>query len=62
MCISVSGIELDKWNGVKVDENYETSLKGVYAGGDCYRGADLVVTAVYDGREAAKSIIKKLID
>ncbi|SHO80788.1 Glutamate synthase [NADPH] small chain [hydrothermal vent metagenome] len=55
-------IELDKWNGIKVDENYETSLKGVYAGGDCHRGADLVVTAVYDGREAAKSIIKKLID
>ena len=57
-----NGIELDKWNGVKVDENYETTLKGVYAGGDCHRGADLVVTAVYDGREAAKSIIKKLID
>ncbi len=57
-----NGIELDKWNGVKVDENYETTLKGVYAGGDCHRGADLVVTAVYDGREAAKSIIKTLID
>jgi glutamate synthase (NADPH/NADH) small chain len=57
-----NGIEFNKWNGIKIDKNYETSLKGVYAGGDCYRGADLVVTAVYDGREAAKSIIKKLIN
>jgi len=51
-----NGIELDRWNGIVVDENYQSTLKGVYAGGDCSRGADLVVTAVYDGREAAKAI------
>lgn len=55
------GIDLDKWDGIKVDENYETSKAGVYAGGDCYRGADLVVTAALDGREAAKAIAVKLL-
>jgi len=58
--LSENGIELDQWNGIAVDSNYQTSCEGVYAGGDCHRGADLVVTAVYDGREAAKAIAKSL--
>ncbi len=53
-----NGIEVDKWGGIKVDKNYQTTKTGVYAGGDCHRGADLVVTAVYDGREAAKAIVE----
>jgi len=32
----------------------------VFAGGDIVRGSDLVVTAVFEGREAAKSIISFL--
>jgi len=59
--LSANGIETNSWGGIEIDENFETSTKGVYAGGDCRRGADLVVTAVYDGREAAKSIIKNLL-
>ena len=59
--LSANGIETNSWGGIVVDENFETSTKGVYAGGDCIRGADLVVTAVYDGREAAKAIIKSLL-
>jgi glutamate synthase (NADPH/NADH) small chain len=39
---------------------YATSCDGVFAGGDMVRGADLVVTAVYEGREAAKSIARWL--
>ncbi len=39
---------------------YQTSNSKVFAGGDIVRGADLVVTAVYEGREAAKSIIEYL--
>ena len=35
---------------------FQTSAPKVFAGGDMVRGADLVVTAVYEGREAAKSI------
>jgi len=57
-----NGIKTDKWNGIVVDSNYETSLEGVFAGGDCHRGADLVVTAVRDGRDSAKAMVKKLLD
>ncbi len=59
--LSKHGIETNKWGAIKVDSNYETTKPGVFAGGDCYRGAHLVVTAAYDGREAAKSIVRKLI-
>ncbi len=38
-------------------EPFQTSLDKVYAGGDMVRGADLVVTAVFEGREAAKSLL-----
>jgi glutamate synthase (NADPH/NADH) small chain len=38
----------------------QTSNPKVFAGGDNVRGADLVVRAVYDGREAAKSILQQL--
>ncbi len=54
-----NGIKTNEWGGIVVDESYETSKKRVFSGGDCYRGSDLVVTAAYDGREAAKNIIKK---
>jgi len=56
------GIDLNKWGGFEVKENYETSKSLVYAGGDCVRGADLAVTAARDGRIAAFDIISKLLD
>ncbi len=59
--LAENGIETNAWGGVVIDENHETTSKGIYAGGDCYRGADLVVTAAYDGREAARSIVKSLL-
>jgi glutamate synthase (NADPH/NADH) small chain len=59
--LAANGIETNKWGGIVVDQNHETTSKGIYAGGDCYRGADLVVTAAYDGREAARSIVKSLL-
>ncbi|MCH8901447.1 MAG: FAD-dependent oxidoreductase [Chloroflexi bacterium] len=33
-----------------------TTRPGVFAGGDCVNGADLVVTALADGRRAAEAI------
>jgi glutamate synthase (NADPH/NADH) small chain len=38
----------------------QTSNPKVFAGGDAVRGADLVVRAVYDGREAAKSMLRQM--
>ncbi len=36
---------------------FQTANPKVFAGGDMVRGSDLVVTAVYEGREAAKGIL-----
>ncbi len=59
--LAENGIETNGWGGILVDEKHQTTTPGVYAGGDCQRGADLVVTAVYDGREAARSIVASLL-
>ncbi|MFT6835479.1 MAG: glutamate synthase (NADPH/NADH) small chain [Francisellaceae bacterium] len=40
--------------------SFQTSNSKVFAGGDMVRGSDLVVTAVFEGRSAAKSIIDYL--
>ena len=39
---------------------YQTGHDALFAGGDCVRGADLVVTAVQEGRDAAASIARML--
>ena len=39
---------------------YQTSHPKVFAGGDMVRGSDLVVTAVFEGREAARGILSFL--
>ncbi len=39
---------------------YQTGHDALFAGGDCVRGADLVVTAVQEGRDAAASIARRL--
>ncbi|MDX1609094.1 MAG: FAD-dependent oxidoreductase [Halofilum sp. (in: g-proteobacteria)] len=40
------------------DYPFQTTNPRIFAGGDMVRGADLVVTAVYEGRQAAESIIR----
>ena len=40
---------------------YQTGNPKVFAGGDGVRGADLVVTAVQEGRDAAAGIAKLLL-
>lgn len=60
--LAENGIETNNWGGVVLNgTTNETTTAGIYAGGDCYRGADLVVNAAFDGREAAKNIIKSLL-
>ena len=39
---------------------FQTGNPKVFAGGDMVRGSDLVVTAVYEGRQAAKGILEFL--
>ena len=59
--LAENGIEVNKRGRIEVSEAYETSKSGVYAGGDCKRGSDLVVTAAAEGKEAANNIIKSLL-
>ncbi|KRO61335.1 MAG: dihydropyrimidine dehydrogenase [Pelagibacteraceae bacterium BACL5 MAG-121128-bin54] len=50
-------LQVSKWGTVKIDfDTMETNLKGVFAAGDIVRGASLVVWAIKDGRDVAKSI------
>jgi len=39
---------------------FQTTNPKVFAGGDMVRGSDLVVTAVFEGREAAQGILQHL--
>ena len=48
-----------KNNNIVVNENMETTVKGLYACGDCTGGLLQVSKAVYEGAQAAMSIIKK---
>lgn len=57
-------IELDDRNRVQAPANsefkHQTTNPKIFAGGDMVRGSDLVVTAVYEGREAAEGILDYL--
>ena len=51
-------LDTHSWGGIKVNENMQTSIPKVFAGGDCVSGPSLVVTAMKDGILAAKNIDK----
>ena len=50
------GVELDARGNVKIDKERMTNIPGIFAGGDMARGQSLVVWAIAEGREAARSI------
>ncbi|MCX7562330.1 FAD-dependent oxidoreductase [Xanthomonadaceae bacterium XH05] len=57
------GVALEADGRIKAQEGalrYQTSNPKIFAGGDNVRGADLVVTAVHDGREAGLAIARYL--
>ena len=57
-----AGVNQGKWGEVTVDQtSFMTSMNNIFAGGDCQRGADLVVTAAADGRKAALQIMQQLL-
>ncbi|MFC4727465.1 FAD-dependent oxidoreductase [Coralloluteibacterium thermophilus] len=58
------GVALTPDGRIDTDEprRYATSHPRIFAGGDAVRGADLVVTAVFEGREAGKAIAHALAD
>jgi glutamate synthase (NADPH) small chain len=54
--IAQLGVELDRFGNVKSDQNYMTSVPGVFSAGDMRRGQSLVVWAISEGREAARGV------
>jgi glutamate synthase (NADPH/NADH) small chain len=51
-----SKLKLNDWGYIETDEDFATSIAGVYAGGDIVTGAATVILAMGAGRKAAWSI------
>jgi len=62
--LAESGVRTNDWDGVIAKENqqfkFQTSNSKIFAGGDMVRGSDLVVTAIWEGRQAAEGILDYL--
>lgn len=59
--ISKTEVGITDWGTFIVDPDTQmTTQPGVFAGGDVARGSDVVITAIADGKNAAKSIDKYL--
>lgn len=53
---TTQGLKTGRHGEILVDENGQTSVKGVFAGGDIVTGSATVITAMGAGRKAASSI------
>jgi glutamate synthase (NADPH/NADH) small chain len=62
--LSQYDVELDKWGRIVAPEEgnftHQTTNPKIFAGGDAVRGSDLVVTAIYEGRNAAEGMLDYL--
>jgi len=61
MC-NLPGVEVSKKGAILVDENLMTSRKGVFAGGDCVTGPDVLIRACAHGRRIGMAIDRYLVD
>jgi NADPH-dependent glutamate synthase beta subunit-like oxidoreductase len=56
--LQAQGVETDDWGrivaSVESRYRYQTTNPQIFAGGDAVRGADLVVTAMAEGRHARR--------
>jgi len=55
------GLKLDPRGNVLADQNYMTSIPGIFSAGDMRRGQSLVVWAITEGRQAAHGVDKYLM-
>lgn len=62
--LEAAGVELNRWGLIEARPTsqypLQTANPKIFAGGDIVRGADLVVTAMADGRLAARGIVASL--
>lgn len=58
---TTKGFEADEKSGeLKIDENYMTSIKGIFAGGDITTGEGTVIAAMGAGKRAAAAMDRYL--
>ena len=57
---SIKGLELGRKGTITVDDNMESSIPMIYAGGDIVRGGATVILAMGDGRKAAAAMNEQL--
>ncbi len=55
------GVAIDSRGNVSTDENYMSSIPGIFSAGDMRRGQSLVVWAISEGRKAARAVDKFLM-
>lgn len=58
---SIKGLELGRKGTIAVNEDMESSIPMIFAGGDIVRGGATVILAMGDGRRAAAAMHKKLM-
>lgn len=59
---SIKGLELGRKGTIAVNEDMESSIPMIFAGGDIVRGGATVILAMGDGRRAAAAMHKKLMN
>lgn len=57
---SIKGLQLGRKNTIAVNEQMESSIPFIYAGGDIVRGGATVILAMGDGRRAALEMDRKI--
>lgn len=57
---SIKGLEVGRRGTITVNENMQSSIPTIYAGGDIVRGGATVILAMGDGRKAAASMHEQL--
>jgi glutamate synthase (NADPH/NADH) small chain len=53
---SVEGLKVSKWGTIEVNDNMQSSIPMIFAGGDIVRGGATVILAMGDGRKAAAAM------
>ena len=58
---SIEGLELGRKNTIAVNDQMQSSIEEIYAGGDIVRGGATVILAMGDGRKAALNMSERLL-
>jgi len=53
---TIPDLNLNKWGYIKADQNGQTNVEGIFAGGDIVSGSATVISAMGFGKRAAQAI------